>query len=80
MKSSELVVLCNGCGNRMKFFGEWPIVFPKYDEGKEATHNVQQCWRWSCEKCTIKHPTFDHGVAMMFNVIKTPEFQVEYDN
>lgn len=74
---NKFVVLCNGCGNAMRYMGEWPIVYPKFsnEEQENFKHdNTHQALRWTCKTCRTPHPTYEHGIPVMVNLLPDPEF------
>jgi hypothetical protein len=72
IKPSELQFICNGCGELMRFHGEWPVQYPKTEDGHK-TYNVQQAYRWSCGTCRMKHPNYEHGIGVYATVLKLPD-------
>lgn len=66
----DLIVLCNGCGEPMRDFGEWPVCFPKPTGDKEGTTmNVQQVIRYGCRTCRTPHEGYAKGIQVMVSIL-----------
>lgn len=52
LKYSNLVILCNGCGNPMNNMGTWPVQWPK-DGVDESNKHMQISSAYVCKTCRI---------------------------
>lgn len=57
-------IICGGCGEVMRFMGEWPIQSPREDKFS----NMIQAYRWACKTCRIKSPNYDKGYCVTFGI------------
>jgi RNase P subunit RPR2 len=64
-QANELVTLCNGCGEPMRFMGEWPVQFPKSNGPK----NIQQVYRWICRTCRTPSEASAKGVPVAISIV-----------
>lgn len=71
MDMSDLTILCNGCGEAMRKFGEWPVVFPVPEESEtKGSRNVRQAYAYACKTCKIPAPMYDKGIPVRVSILK----------
>ena len=64
-EAEALILTCNGCGEPMRFMGEWPVQWPKADH----TMNIHQAYRWACPTCRTPHPRTPNGLPVLIAII-----------
>lgn len=71
MDMNLLKIVCNGCGELMREFGEWPVVFPKVEPSEtKGAYNVQQAFRYACRTCKTPHSAYEKGIPVMVSILK----------
>jgi hypothetical protein len=61
----NLTIICNGCGQRMRDWGIWPIQFPKAD----GLINYHHMHCYGCNTCATPHEQVVKGIPVQISIM-----------